>query len=917
MSRGIGPLACVLLCAALVGSEKSDVPPAALPAAAGHRVDFVKEIKPLFEASCIQCHARGKNKGGLSLETRQSFLKGGDSGPAALPGRGGDSLVVRLVAGLDPDSQMPKKGKKWTPEQVGLLRAWIDQGLPWDAGITFARPEPANLKPHAPRVPPGEARPPVDRIIAAYFASKRMGEPDVVPDRVFARRAYLDVIGLLPAPEQLEAFLADRAADKRGRLVRQLLSNRRDYADHWLTFWNDLLRNDYRGAGFIDGGRRQISGWLYAALMNNEPYDQFVAQLVNPAKACEGFSRGIIWRGTVNASMLPPMQAAQNTSQVFMGVNLKCASCHDSFINDWTLADSYGMAAVFGDGALEMVRCDQPTGKTAGPRFLYPQIGQIDPTLPRGRRLERFAQLMTSRDNGRLPRTIVNRLWARLLGRGLVEPLDDMDRPAWNPDLLDWLAEDLVAHHYDLKRTIEIILTSRAYQLPSADVPTGEKEYVFRGPLVRRLSAEQLCDAISSFSGDFARLPATLDIDFTTGNLIGPLTMPTWIWTTEPLDLGQQQADFQWEQKQAREQRKKAQEEAKAADNKASEQTAAKKDDSKDDADDDDDDDAPRKKKAQDEKPERLPRHKVVFRKDFTLAEAPREAYAAVGASQSFAMIVNGKRVRSALSDDQRRGRVAVYDLGKRLVAGRNTIVLDVASHTEKPLTDVEKQQYPQSRNHLNSVSGVSFYLRATLDHEQTIELISDPSWRVSRAPEGQWKQPGYDDREWLGAVVLPEGVAPVDEGPALPPITRNDFANEAIDFGPPMRSATTTAAQPGGIRASMLASDPLMTALDRPSREQVMTSRGSAATTLQALELTHGKTLDDRLARAAHRLSEEASKDPQAWVTKFYEHALGRRPGEQEMSIAIEMLGRPLTEAGMADFMWAVVMTPQFQFIQ
>ena len=918
MCRRIGWLVCVLLCAGLSSEDKLAPPAAALPEAAGHRVDFVKEIKPLFEASCIQCHARGKSKGGLSLETRQSFLKGGDSGPAAVPGRGGDSLVVRLVAGLDPDNQMPKKGKKWTPQQVGLLRAWIDQGARWDAGITFARPEPANLLPRQPKLPPSREAHPVDRILAAYFASKGISEPGIIPDRVFVRRAYLDVIGLLPTPQQLQTFLADDGADKRGRLVRRLLADRRGYADHWLTFWNDLLRNDYRGAGFIDGGRRQISGWLYAALINNEPYDRFVAELVNPTKACEGFSRGIIWRGTVNASMLPPMQAAQNTSQVFMGVNLKCASCHDSFINDWTLADSYGMAAVFNDAPLEMVRCDQPTGQTAGPRFLYPRIGQIDPKLPRAARLERFARLMTGRDNGRLSRTIVNRLWARLLGRGLVEPLDDMDRPAWDADLLDWLAEDLVAHRYDLKRTIAMILTSRAYQLPSVEMSANEKEYIFRGPLVRRLTAEQFCDAISSFSGDFARLPDTLDIDFTAGNLIGPITMPTWIWTDEPLELGQQQADFQWEQKQARERKKKTEQEAKPAAEKADNQATAKADPSKDDADDeDDDDDAAKKKKPQDEPPERLARHKVVFRRSFTLSEAPREAYAVAAASQSFSVIVNGKRVKSALSDGQRRGRVAIYDLGKRLVTGRNTILLDVASHTEKPLTDVEKQQYPQSRNHLNSVSGVSFYLRCKLDHEQSVELISDPSWRVLRAPEGRWKQPEYDDCEWLGAVALPPGVSPVDEGPALPPITRNDFANEAIDFGPPIRSATTTAAQPGGIRASMLASDPLMTALDRPSREQVMTSRDSAATTLQELELTHGKTLDERLARAAKRLFDEASKDPRAWVTRFYEQALGRAPGEQELSIALEMLGRPVTENGLADCMWAVAMMPEFQFIQ
>src|SRR5207244_2373679 len=159
------------------------------------------------------------------------------------------------------------------------------------------------------------------------------------------------------------------------------------YADHWLTFWNDLLRNDYKGTGFIDGGRKQITGWLHKALMENKPYDRFVAELVNPSDESEGFTRGILWRGTVNAAMKPPMQAAQSVSQVFLGVNLKCASCHDSFINDWALADCYGMAAVFSDEELELVRCDKPEGKKAAVRFLYPEVGTIGAGLERTERM--------------------------------------------------------------------------------------------------------------------------------------------------------------------------------------------------------------------------------------------------------------------------------------------------------------------------------------------------------------------------------------------------------------------------------------------------------------------------------------------------------------------------------------------------
>ncbi|MFL6183196.1 MAG: DUF1549 domain-containing protein, partial [Actinomycetes bacterium] len=432
MARLLIAIAVCFLSAAPSGAADA---PKALPPPATHQVDFAKEIKPLFEAACINCHAKGKNKGGFSLETRESFLKGGDTGPAAVAGHSDQSLVVKLVAGLDPDSVMPKKGSKWTAAQVSLLRAWIDQGAPWDSSINFKKPEPANLFPHQANIPDGSQAHPVDRILAKYFAEHQINPPPVVPDHIFARRAYLDCIGLLPTTEQLNEFMSDPATDKRQQLVRKLLADKRAYADHWLTFWNDMLRNDYRGTGYIDGGRRQISGWLYTALVENKPYDRFVGELVNPTKASEGFARGILWRGTVNASMLPPMQAAQNISQVFMGVNLKCASCHDSFINDWTLADSYGLAGIYSDEHMEMVQCDKPTGKTAALRFLYPQLGTLDDKSDKPERLKQFEQLVTSKANGRLPRTIVNRLWAKLIGRGLVEPVDDMDKPPWNSDI--------------------------------------------------------------------------------------------------------------------------------------------------------------------------------------------------------------------------------------------------------------------------------------------------------------------------------------------------------------------------------------------------------------------------------------------------------------------------------------------------
>ena len=510
---------------------------AQLPEPADFTVDFARDIQPIFEQSCTQCHAHGKSKGVFSLETRDDFIYGGDNGTAAEVGRSAESLVVAMISGLNPDIVMPEKGKELTREQVAIFRAWIDQGMVWPDEINFFEIERSNLHPMELEdiEVPADFTNPIDGFVDADFTANGVAWPGLVDDRTYARRVWLDTVGLLPPPEALGRFLADDSEDKRIHLVRDLLGDRQAYAEHWLTFWNDLLRNDYKGVGYIDGGRKPITDWLYSALANNMPYDKFVAELVDPGMAAEGFTNGISWRGAVNASMLPPMQAAQGVAHVFLGVNLKCASCHDSFIDDYTLEDSYGMASIYADGPLEIAECDKPTGDMSRVKFLYEEIGELDATASAEMRRRQLADIITGRHNGRLPRTIVNRFWHRFFGRGLVEPIDEMDRPAWSPALMDWLAEDFVAHDFDLKHTLEKILTSRAYQLP-VNLTTGEEDsYVFRGPEVRRLSAEQFSDAIRAVA-DLPYPRNTSKVNRHAALAEGLATelplQPQWIWTT-------------------------------------------------------------------------------------------------------------------------------------------------------------------------------------------------------------------------------------------------------------------------------------------------------------------------------------------------------------------------------------------------
>lgn len=466
------------------------------------KIDFVHDIVPILKSRCAECHTNGKYKGGFSLDTRAALVKT----KAVVAGKSDQSELFKRITSKDADERMPPKGAPLTPKEIALVKAWIDAGLPWEPGFTFktsAYVPP--LKPRRPTLPPVQPglEHPIDRILAAYFAANKVDPPAPADDVAFVRRVYLDLIGLLPTAAEVEEFQKNDGPDKRGRLIRRLLAEQRPFADHWLTFWNDLLRNDYAGTGYIDGGRKQITAWLYKSLLDNKPYDQFVRELISPTPDSEGFIKGIKWRGNVNASQVVELQFAQNVSQVFFGINMKCASCHDSFIDTWKLDDAYALAAIVADKPLEIHRCDKGTGQFAQARFLWPELGVIDAKQPRAARLEQLARLITSPDNGRFTRTIANRLWQRLFGRGIVHPVDIMANKPWSEDLLDYLGVYLSDQGYDLKKLLEHVVTSHAYQAAAAlheKEPVGDDQ-VFRGPELRRMTAEQFVDAVWMLTG--------------------------------------------------------------------------------------------------------------------------------------------------------------------------------------------------------------------------------------------------------------------------------------------------------------------------------------------------------------------------------------------------------------------------------
>lgn len=472
-------------------------------------VDFDRDVHAILAEKCLMCHSAEKRSGGLSLATYADILDGGRNGGTVRPGKSADSMLIRRITGAVAP-QMPLGFPPLTESEINTIRTWIDQGAratpnsapargKWEAPLTLERPA-------VPEVTWKNWNSNIDRVVSAYLAKNGVAEPELVSDSVFARRVYLDVQGLLPSPEQLQAFIDDRAPAKREALVQRLLADDQKYSENWISFWNDLLRND-EGVNYYSetAGRKSISDWLFASLKSNMHYDEMVKHLLNPRGAAdpEGFLLGVNWRGAVNASQTPAMQAAQNTAQIFLGINLKCNSCHDSFISKWKLKDAYSLAAYFTvEEKLELYRCDVAQHQYAQAAFLYPELNQTPKSGEMADRRAAAAAIFTDPRNGRLPRTMVNRIWQRLLGHGIVENPDEMDGEPWSPQLLDLVASDFVQNQYDLKRLLADILTSRTYQMPAIALKAEPPhDYTFRGPQIRRISAEEFADAIGSITG--------------------------------------------------------------------------------------------------------------------------------------------------------------------------------------------------------------------------------------------------------------------------------------------------------------------------------------------------------------------------------------------------------------------------------
>ncbi len=359
----------------------------------------------------------------------------------------------------------------------------------------------------------------VDTLIFAKIQELRIEPAGLCTDEEFVRRAHLDAIGRLPTPERVRAFLADRSPDKRAKLVDELLA-RDEFADLWAQHWADRLGVNQRFVGKI--GAVKYHRWVREQIAANVPEDELARRVLTAAGGNYSNPPAGFYR-----RLRDPQTRAEEVSQLFLGVRVGCARCHNHPGERWTQDDYYGLAAFFArlqykDGPFFVQLYDkeetvlplrdgevtQPrTGKVMPPKFLGGEVAEIAPGQDRR---EAFAAWLTAPDNPFFAKAAVNRIWYHLFGRGLVDPVDDLrsTNPPSHPALLDALAADFVAHGFDRKHLIRVVMTSRVYQLSHRPTATGrdDAKYFSHYPL-RRLGAEQLLDAIADATGVPAKFP--------------------------------------------------------------------------------------------------------------------------------------------------------------------------------------------------------------------------------------------------------------------------------------------------------------------------------------------------------------------------------------------------------------------------
>ena len=521
-------------------------------------VRFNRDVRPILSENCLACHGPDarKRKSGLRLDEGDSAFKPAESGDVAIvPNRPEASALISRIESTDPDDVMPppKSHKQLTPAQKQILKQWIAEGAKYEAHWAFIPIQ----RPPVPAVKNSSwVCNPIDNFILARLESADLQPAPPAPPESLLRRVSFAITGLPPAPAELAAFEAKHDDAAYAALLERLLSST-SYGERWARHWMDLARYaDSAGyeLDYLFTHSWRYRDWLVKSFAANKPMDRFIQEQIagdelwpGNEDAADGalfliigprrFEGGIQRTKERENEWLTDL--ADTTGAAFLGITLGCTRCHDHKFDPWTQDDYYGLEAIFADCEVheERLRSKLPN-KEASPAVLrivpraQPEVVQVlrrgevemplreaAPSLPKSlpgggpiadekQRRAALAHWLTSDRNPLVARVLVNRVWQWLFGQGLVRTPNDFGRqgePPSHPELLDWLASELISSGWDLRHIQRLILQSATYRQSSMASDAARAADPGRRLLAafprRRLEAGELRDALLAVSG--------------------------------------------------------------------------------------------------------------------------------------------------------------------------------------------------------------------------------------------------------------------------------------------------------------------------------------------------------------------------------------------------------------------------------
>ncbi len=500
-----------------IGARIARVAAASKPTVAGG-ASYFDEVQPLLEAKCYSCHKGSKTKGGLRLDTLEAALEGGKSdGPAITPGKVEESALIWRIRHDAEDDIMPPKGDPLSKDEIALLEKWIREGANWP-----------------------------------QFDVENFEPTPLVGELTFLRRLALDTVGVPPTEAEIDQFLNDPKPERRALAIDRFLQDDR-WADNWMGYWQDVLAENPNIINPTLNNTGPFRWWIEESLIDNKALDLFVTELLR----MEGSERlgGPRGFGTASGNDVPMAAKGVVISAAFLGVEMKCARCHDAPGHEWMQQDLFEIAAMLKRDSIKvpmtssvpmekleererkpLIEVTLMPGTTVEPAWPFEQFSSLENAralaqTPDNQR-DVLAALITAPENERFAEVMANRIWQRLMGRGIIPTVHDWENgSASHPALLKWLGRELVASGYDTKALAKIIFNSHAYQR-TTDSSLKDASPLYIAPAPRRLQAEQIVDSLFSATGKpFDVGEVTLDIDSSrTLNISISLGKPDRAW---------------------------------------------------------------------------------------------------------------------------------------------------------------------------------------------------------------------------------------------------------------------------------------------------------------------------------------------------------------------------------------------------